>query len=261
MRHANDFEGMAMESRALTTWHGTALVVGLGGIGQALLTALAERAPSLQLIGASRHLPQGLLHGVLTDVVFTPVDLTKPSSFGGLQQRLAALPPLRLVINTAGVLHGPDLRPEKRLSKLNQCNLLSSFSLNAFGPILLAQALELAMPKDQPFHFASLSARVGSIGDNTLGGWYSYRASKAAQNQLLRTLSIEWKRRYPMGCVSLLHPGTTATDLSRPFQAGVPPGQLFSPARAANQLLDVLEGLGPDQSGGFWAWDGSAIPW
>ena len=139
--------------------------------------------------------------------------------------------------------------------------LAMSFGLNAFGPILLAQAIESLLPRDQPFHFASLSARVGSIGDNSLGGWYSYRASKAAQNQLLRPLAIEWKRRLPLGCVSLLHPGTTATELSRPFQAGVAPGQLFSPARAAHHLLDVLEGLGEDQSGHFWAWDGSAIPW
>jgi NAD(P)-dependent dehydrogenase (short-subunit alcohol dehydrogenase family) len=117
------------------------------------------------------------------------------------------------------------------------------------------------LPRDQPFHFASLSARVGSIGDNSLGGWYSYRASKAAQNQLLRTLAIEWKRRFPLGCVSLLHPGTTATELSQPFQAGVAKAQLFSPARSAHHLLDVLEGLGEDQSGQFWAWDGTTIPW
>jgi NAD(P)-dependent dehydrogenase (short-subunit alcohol dehydrogenase family) len=166
-----------------------------------------------------------------------------------------------LVINTAGVLHAPDLQPEKRLSQVSKTSLMSSFELNAFGPILLAQALESVLPRDQPFHFASLSARVGSIGDNNLGGWYSYRASKAAQNQLLRTLAVEWKRRLPLGCVSLLHPGTTATDLSRPFQAGVPKDQLFSPSRAAHQLLDVLEGLDQDQSGQFWAWDGRPIPW
>ena len=261
MRHACGIGGMAMESRALSTWHGTALVVGTGGVGSALLEALAERAPDLQLLGASRQRPPGWKSGALADVAFTAVDLTEPSSLDGLQRHLGDLPPLRVVINTAGVLHGPDLQPEKRLSQLNQVNLARSFGLNAFGPILLAQALEPRLPRDQPFHFASLSARVGSIGDNSLGGWYSYRASKAAQNQLLRTLAIEWKRRLPLGCVSLLHPGTTATELSRPFQAGVAPGQLFSPARAAHHLLDVLEGLGEDQSGQFWAWDGSAIPW
>ena len=261
MRHACGVDGMAMESRGLSTWQGAALVVGTGGIGSALLEALAERAPDLQLLGASRQRPPGWEGGALADTPFTPLDLTEPSSLEGLQRRLSDFPPLRLVMNTAGVLHGPDLQPEKRLSQLNQANLATSFGLNAFGPILLAQAIESLLPRDQPFHFASLSARVGSIGDNNLGGWYSYRASKAAQNQLVRTLAIEWKRRLPLGCVSLLHPGTTATELSRPFQAGVAPDQLFSPARAAHHLLDVLEGLGEDQSGHFWAWDGSAIPW
>jgi len=102
---------------------------------------------------------------------------------------------------------------------------------------------------------------VGSIGDNQLGGWYAYRAAKAAQNQLLRTLALEWARRKPNGCVSLLHPGTTATGLSAPFQAGVPPDRLFSPERAAQQLLDVLAVLGPQQTGQFWAWDGQQIAW
>jgi NAD(P)-dependent dehydrogenase (short-subunit alcohol dehydrogenase family) len=261
MRHASGGDGIPMQSQALSTWQGTALVVGTGGIGCALLEALAERTPNLLLLGASRHRPQGWESSSLAKTAFTVVDLTEPSTFGGLQTRLKELPALRLVINTAGVLHGPDLQPEKRLSQLTTANLVSSFALNAFGPILLAQALESCLPRDQAFHFASLSARVGSIGDNGLGGWYSYRASKAAQNQLLRTLAIEWKRRLPMGCVSLLHPGTTATGLSSPFQAGVAEGRLFSPARAANQLLDVLEGLSADQSGQFWAWDGSAIPW
>jgi NAD(P)-dependent dehydrogenase (short-subunit alcohol dehydrogenase family) len=261
MRHACGSGGMPMEIRGPSSWHGTALVVGTGGIGTALLQALAHRAPDLQLLGASRQRPPAWEDCALADTAFMALDLTKPSSLEGLQRRLSALPPLRVVINTSGVLHGPDLQPEKRLSQLTQANLATSFGLNAFGPILLAQAIESLLPRDQPFHFASLSARVGSIGDNSLGGWYSYRASKAAQNQLLRTLAIEWKRRLPLGCVSLLHPGTTATELSRPFQAGVAPGQLFSPARAAHHLLDVLEGLGEDQSGHFWAWDGSAIPW
>ena len=103
--------------------------------------------------------------------------------------------------------------------------------------------------------------RVGSIGDNHLGGWYGYRAAKAAQNQLLRTLALEWKRRLPLACVSLLHPGTTATELSAPFRSAVPAEKLFSPQRAAGHLLDVLATQTPDDSGRFLAWDGSVIPW
>ena len=117
------------------------------------------------------------------------------------------------------------------------------------------------MPRERPCHFASLSARVGSIGDNRLGGWYAYRAAKAAQNQLLSTLALEWRRRRPLTSVTLLHPGTTATPLSAPFRGGVPAESLFSPERAAEQLLDVLEAQRPERSGAFLAWDGSPIPW
>ena len=121
--------------------------------------------------------------------------------------------------------------------------------------------MEPCLPRQEPCHFASLSARVGSIGDNRLGGWYAYRGANAAQNQLLRTLALEWQRRLPLACVSLLHPGTTATALSAPFRGSVPAEQLFTPQRAAGHLLDVIKGLGPEQSGSFWAWDATAIPW
>ena len=244
-----------------TSWQGTALVVGCGGIGQALLQELAQRAPQLRLVGTSRRdwRPSGDARWQAVTVL--QLDLGDDGSLAQLGHHLADLPPLRLVIHTAGLLHGPELQPEKRLSQVCRTALERSFAVNAFGPLLLAQAIEGCLPKADPFHFASLSARVGSIGDNHLGGWYAYRAAKAAQNQLLRTLALEWRRRRPLGCVSLLHPGTTATALSGPFQAGVPPERLFSPERAARQLLDVLEGLQPEHSGHFWAWDGQRIPW
>ncbi len=244
-----------------TSWSGTALVVGCGGIGQALLLELARRAPQLRLVGASRRDWRPTGAAPWRSTTFVPLDLEDDGSLDQLGHLLAALPPLRLVLHTAGLLHGPDLQPEKRLSQVRRSSLERSFNVNTFAPLLLAQAIEPCLPQAEPFHFASLSARVGSIGDNNLGGWYAYRAAKAAQNQLLRTLALEWRRRRPQGCVSLLHPGTTATPLSAPFQAGVPLERLFTPERAARQLLDVLEGLGPDHSGQFWAWDGQPIPW
>lgn len=242
-------------------WHGTGLVVGCGGIGQALLQELANIAPGLQLVGASRRDWRSPQDPLWRDVEFLALDLTNDSSLSALAASLENRPPLRLVINTAGLLHGPLLQPEKRLSQVNRQALERSFAVNAFAPLLLAQAIESLFPAADPFHFASLSARVGSIGDNQLGGWYAYRAAKAAQNQLLRTLALEWARRKPQGCLSLLHPGTTATALSAPFQAGVPPERLFSPERAARQLLAVLTGIGPQQTGQFWAWDGQQIAW
>jgi NAD(P)-dependent dehydrogenase (short-subunit alcohol dehydrogenase family) len=244
-----------------STWHGTALVVGCGGIGQALLRHLGQAAPNLHRVGASRGDWRAAGSSDWQGVEHLPLELTDDTSLQGLRTSLKTRPPLRVVIYTAGVLHGPQLQPEKRLAQVNRLGLEQSFAINAFAPLLVAQAIEACLPSDAPFHYASLSARVGSIGDNNLGGWYAYRAAKAAQNQLLRTLALEWRRRRPQGCVSLLHPGTTATALSAPFQASVPPERLFSPQRSAAQLVAVLEGLCPEQSGGFWAWDGQPIPW
>jgi NAD(P)-dependent dehydrogenase (short-subunit alcohol dehydrogenase family) len=225
-------------------------VVGAGGIGQALLAALPERAPHLRLWSAGRR--QGDLR----------VDLEDPGSLDQLAQVAQHdLSPLRLVIYAAGLLHGDGLQPEKRLSQVDAASLQRSFAVNAWGPLLVAKAVEAALPRQEPCHLASLSARVGSIGDNRLGGWYAYRAAKAAQNQLLRTLALEWGRRLPLACVTLLHPGTTATALSEPFRSSVPEGRLFSPEQAAGYLLDVLERQTPASSGAFLAWDGQPIPW
>jgi NAD(P)-dependent dehydrogenase (short-subunit alcohol dehydrogenase family) len=247
---------MAMVS-PLHAWCGRALVVGGGGIGAALVAALERRAPGLERLVTSRQ-PQA---APALPARRLQLDLASEASLARLAETLADGPALRLVINTAGLLQGDGISPEKRLSQVSRQALETSFRVNAFGPLLLAQALEPLLPRQEPCQFASLSARVGSIGDNRLGGWYAYRAAKAAQNQLLRTLALEWRRRLPQACVSLLHPGTTATPLSQPFRANVPSQQLFSPAQAAEHLLDVLEGLTPEQSGGFWAWDGQPIPW
>ena len=227
---------------------GTALVVGQGGIGTALVEALRQRQPQLELLWLGRR--------------STPrLDLTCDTDLDQLGEVLRGKTPLRLVLNTAGWLHDGQRGPEKRLSRVERAGLEQAFSINAYGAILLARAVESALGHGQSAWFASLSARVGSIGDNRLGGWYGYRAAKAAQNQLLRTLAVEWQRRLPSVCVTLLHPGTTATALSEPFRRGVPPEKLFSAERAAGHLLDVLATQGSDDSGRFLAWDGSTIPW
>ncbi|TVP91430.1 MAG: SDR family NAD(P)-dependent oxidoreductase [Pseudomonadaceae bacterium] len=191
------------------------------------------------------------------------VDLTEPAQLQTLVDKLqASTPRLHLVINCAGFLHQPDgQQPEKALQQIELAALEHSFRINAFAPILLAQALLPMLRGKHRCSFASLSARVGSIGDNHLGGWYAYRASKAAQNMLLRTFAIEWRRMNRNGCCLLLHPGTTDTDLSKPFQGRVPEGKLFTADFVAERLLAVIAEHGPQDSGQFYAWDGQPIPW
>ncbi|MGB1417271.1 MAG: SDR family NAD(P)-dependent oxidoreductase [Synechococcus sp.] len=242
-----------MVEEAPTTWAGLALVVGPGGIGAAVAAELKRTCPDLKVLTAGRHGPPASS---------LQLDLQNDSDLDGLSSSLRAQGlPLRLVFNCSGRLHGPGLTPEKRLSQIQRPALLEQFSINAIGPILLAQAVEPLLDRSQPFHFASLSARVGSIADNRSGGWYAYRAAKAAQNQLLRCLSIEWARRWPRATVTLLHPGTTDTALSKPFQSFVPPEQLFTSERAAEQLVELVLAQTPSESGAFLAWDGQSIPW
>ncbi len=188
-------------------------------------------------------------------------DLTSESDLMRLASLLSETAELHLVINAAGVLHGPGLAPEKALEQVSQASLQQVFAINAFAPLLLARALLPHLCRNHPAVFASLSARVGSIGDNRSGGWYAYRASKAAQNQLLKTFSIEWKRRNPQGICLLMHPGTVDTRLSAPFQANVPSAKLFDTERAASQLLEIISQATPADSGRFVAWDGIDVPW
>ena len=139
--------------------------------------------------------------------------------------------------------------------------MMESFSINAFSPILLAKNIEEFIPKDFDFNFASLSARVGSIGDNQTGGWYSYRAAKSAQNQFFKSLSIEWARRFPKATITLLHPGTVDTDLSRPFHKFVPEHKLFSKEKSSQFLINIIKNQSPESTGKFIAWDSSEITW
>ena len=236
-----------------SAWTGLALVVGTGGSGSAMTARLKQQCPGRRVITAGRQGPP------LQDL---SLDLERDADLEALTDCLRAeAGDLRLVVNATGRLHGPGLVPEKRLRQVERSALMEQFTINAIAPVLLARAVEPLLGRDRPLHFASLSARVGSIGDNRSGGWYSYRAAKAAQNQLLKSLSIEWRRRLPLATVTLLHPGTTDTALSKPFQTFVPPEKLFTPQRAAEQLVDVLLAQGPEDSGAFLAWDGQPIDW
>lgn len=164
-----------------------------------------------------------------------------------------------LVIVATGVLQNARLRPERSYRTLEAEALIEAYRINAVGPALCAKAFLPILPKERPSTFAVLSARVGSIADNRLGGWHAYRASKAALNMLICNFAIELARERPQAVCVGLHPGTVATRLSEPFQRGVPTGQLFSPTFSADCMLNVLQRLTPSDSGGVFAWDGSRI--
>lgn len=190
-----------------------------------------------------------------------PLDLEDESSIAqAAAAAKSSLGPLHLVIVASGLLHDEVQRPEKTWRHLSSAGLQHAFAINATGPALVAKHFLPLLARDRKAAFAALSARVGSIEDNRLGGWYAYRASKAALNMLIRTLAVELARRNDRALCVALHPGTVDTALSEPFQASVPEGNLFTPQRAAGQLLKVLDDLTPADSGGLFAWDGQRIP-
>jgi len=243
------------------------LVTGASsGIGLAMVEALLGDAGVARVCAVSRRADESAALQVLRErhaerLLPISADITTDAGLEAIARAAASRDGLHLVVNCAGILHGSGLRPEKSLATLDRESLSQVFALNAFAPVLLAKALQPLLGPGGPRVFASLSARVGSIGDNKLGGWYAYRASKAAQNQLLRTLAIEWRRTHPHATCVLLHPGTVDTPLSRPFQANLAKDALFTPGQAARQLLDIIARVTPDDSGCFIAWDGSPVPW
>lgn len=188
------------------------------------------------------------------------IDVTAEESIEKAAQHTSRDGPLDLVLVTSGILHdGEALQPEKSMRELDADKLQQVYAINAIGPALAAKHFLPRLRRDHKSVFAALSARVGSITDNRLGGWAAYRASKAALNMLIKTLAIEHARRMPRSIVVSLHPGTVATRLSKPFSRRVPERQVQMPLDAASNLLRVIDGLTPGDSGGFFAWDGSSI--
>jgi NAD(P)-dependent dehydrogenase (short-subunit alcohol dehydrogenase family) len=226
-----------------------------GGIGRAVALALAERNPGIDLFVGSRTASD------LAGVPGTPFafDLSDEASIAAAAD--ASPPPFDLVFVTTGVLKRDGaFDPEKSWRAINPEAMARVYAINTIGPALIGKHFLPHLARDRRSVFAAISARVGSIGDNRLGGWHSYRASKAALNMVLRTFSIELRVRNPDGIVAGLHPGTVDTNLSRPFQTNVTPETLFSPEQSAGHMLDVLDSLGPDDSGKLFAWDGAEIP-
>lgn len=224
-----------------------AVVIGAtGGIGGAIADALVEEGMAVRRFGRSLT---GADH----------IDLIDEATIAAAAARVAAGPAPTLVVVATGLLYEGERGPEKALRDLDPEWLLRSYAVNAVGPALVMKHFVPLLPKTGEPKLAVLSARVGSIGDNLLGGWWGYRMAKAALNMAVKNAAIEAKRRSERSIVVGLHPGTVDTGLSRPFQGNVPAAQLFKPDRAAVQLLDVLDGLKPKDTGKLFAWDGAEI--
>lgn len=227
---------------------GLAVVVGAGGgIGAAVSTALEQRA----VLARTLRLTRG---------GGTPLDLLDESTIAAAANAVAETGlPLRLMFVATGFLHDGAMHPERSLRDISPEHMAKAFAINAIGPALLLKHFLPLLPKTGKAVFAVLSAKVGSIGDNRLGGWHSYRASKAALNQIVRTASIELARSRPEAICVALHPGTVATPLSAPFaKRGL---NVQAPDHAASQLLDVIEAVTPQHNGTFLDYGGATLPW
>jgi NAD(P)-dependent dehydrogenase (short-subunit alcohol dehydrogenase family) len=228
---------------------------GSGGIGSAFVHRLAGR-PKVETVTATyhRHRPAA----AHPKVIWQQLDLSDEAA---IRVWAAQIDEIDWLINAAGMLHTGTQGPEKTVRHIDPEFFLHSMTVNTVPTLLLAKHLHTRFRHGRPAVFAAVSAKVGSIEDNRLGGWFSYRASKAALNMCLKTLAIEWRRTLPNVSVAALHPGTTDTALSKPFQHNVPREQLFAPAQSVDYMLTVLDGLEPGESGQFLAFDGERLPW
>lgn len=231
------------------------IVGGSGGIGFAMVHEVLNAFPTAEVHATyHRHRPI-FQHRRLQ---WHALDVTKEPEIEALSEHFIEVDWL---VNCVGMLHTSVKGPEKNLAATDSEFFLANLSVNTLPTLMLAKYFTPKLKRAEAPKLATISAKVGSIEDNRLGGWYSYRASKAALNMLLKTIAIEWQRTLKHGTVVALHPGTTDTALSQPFQANVPEGKLFEPTRVARDLVELLKTMTPKQSGGFLAYDGQELPW
>ncbi len=237
-------------------WPATAAVFGAsGGIGRALCEALAQGGTQ-RIYAGSRSGDEPAGEGIIPFAF----DLQDEASITSAASMMQDTPPQMILVAT-GVLTLADGRgPERTYKRLDPGTMAEVLALNTIGPAMIAKHMLQLLPRVERGVFAALSARVGSISDNGLGGWHSYRASKAALNMLLKNFALEMDRTHKDSIIVGLHPGTVDSALSQPFQKGLPEGQLFTPAKSAAHLLDVLSGLDTAHSGRVFDWKGEETP-
>lgn len=233
------------------------VIIGAGGgVGAALVDYYSECAERVDAISR-----QGPPPGLPTTVHWHQVD-------GELQEYKTLFSKWaeekRVIdgfISTIGWLHDDNWQPERRIEALDTEQLQAYFAVNATLPVMLLQVAKPLLRKDTEAFYVQLGAKVGSISDNHLGGWYGYRASKAALNMLFKTAAIEFRRTHKKLILAVIHPGTTDTSLSEPFQARIRDDKLYTPEQTVERIATVIAGLKPSDSGGFWFWDGTALPY
>lgn len=234
------------------------VIGGSGGIGFGLLQQIKLRYPQAEVF-ATRHSSQPTANcQQLSDVQWSQVDVSNEKSIASFAKQFDQV---HWLISAVGLLHDQQALPEKSIEQIDPEFFLRNVQVNALSALLLAKHFKPALTHSEAALMAVVSAKVGSIEDNRLGGWHSYRCSKAALNMAIKNISIEWRRRLPNVCVTALHPGTTDTNLSAPFQRNVPDGKLFSCDYTAQCLMDVMSRLQPSDSGKFLAYDGVELPW
>lgn len=234
--------------RSIPKFYNACVIGASGGIGNAIAEHLRNDPACEQLICLHRNSVPSF-------------DIGNEQSVANCAEELRSKGPFHLIVVASGVLHTPDFMPEKKLSDLNLNQMQQTFLVNTFGPAFVLRHFVSLLSKERSI-FAFLSAKVGSIGDNKLGGWYSYRASKAALNMLVKTASIEIKRTHPQSVLAAIHPGTVDSRLSQPFAKKSTGATIGRPAAiAAQEILTVLDKLKADDSGLFIAYNGENLPW
>ena len=232
-----------------------AIIGASGAIGKALVESLSQDNVTENIFAFSRK--KVFFNSKKVQTHF--IDFVDEDSISRASSYIPKLIRLDLIIVATGILHDVNLHPEKSLRDLSTEKFQKLFLINTIGPALVAKHFLPLLRRDVRTISATLSARVGSVSDNQLGGWYAYRASKAALNIIIKNSAIEISRRNNNSIVVGMHPGTVASDLSKPFQKGVPSGKLFTPELAASRLLKVLSTLSAKDTGKCFAWDGKEI--
>lgn len=232
-----------------------AVIGGSGSIGH----AFSEQLPLLYKDAKIHVFSRQKIQSSFENIIYYSIDYEDEDSIEKAASLASEEMPLDMVIVATGILHDGEVMPEKALRELSAEKFQHLFKINTIVPALIAKHFLPKLNREHKSVFAALSARVGSISDNKLGGWYAYRASKAALNMVIKNASIEVARRNKQAVIVGLHPGTVDSDLSKPFQGNVPDGKLFTPQFSAQKMLEVLDSLTPEDTGKCFDWNGLEV--